>query len=264
MNGAGFPTKIVRGVCLRADPPREAAFGEDPSRDIRFEVKNTWQECCNLPVGHPLKMIEFLHRQMNEEINSLEISARALADFPDAPWDLRLRIARQCADEARHVTTFRSLVERRGGFVGAFPVLNFQYRIVCSIPTLEARLAVQNKSFEAGGKDALAGALKEAEDSGDSELRQLFEFQEADEITHVRFANEYLREAIARNPRVVLDAARALTDTSGAFAEVFGSAANQIRYDVSTEARTEAGFLPDEIRVVAEMLTRKRAAALPR
>ena len=27
---------------------------------------------------------------MNEEVNSLEISARNLADFPDADWELRL------------------------------------------------------------------------------------------------------------------------------------------------------------------------------
>ncbi len=129
----------------------EAYFGEEPARDARFRVKQRWSECCNLSDDHPQKRTEFLHRQMNEELNSLEISARALVDFPDAPWALRLRIARQCADEARHALMFRAVMERRGGSVGAYPVLNFQYRIVCRLRTLEARLAVQNKTFEAGG-----------------------------------------------------------------------------------------------------------------
>ena len=238
-------------------------FGEAPARDARFQVKERWRDCCNLPDGHPEKTTEFLHRQMNEEVNSLEISARAIADFPKAPWDLRMRIARQCADEARHVLMFRALVEQRGAVVGAYPVMNFQYRIVCRLPTLEGRLAVQNKTFEAGGIDALATAVKEAAQVGDQEMLRLFEYQEADEITHVRFANEYLHSAIAGNARVALDVARALTEASWAFSQVFGAAANRIRYDVSAEARLEAGFLPAEIRVASEALARKKAAAPP-
>lgn len=243
--------------------PASTLFGEAPARDPRFQVEEHWRDCCNLPDGHPEKTTEFLHRQMNEEVNSLEISARAIADFPKAPWDVRLRIARQCSDEARHVLMFRALVERRGAVVGAYPVMNFQYRIVCRFPTLESRLAVQNKTFEAGGIDALATAIKEAAQSGDQEMLRLFEYQEADEITHVRFANEYLHRAIASNPRVALDVARALTEASWAFAEVFGAAANRIRYDVNAEARLEAGFLPNEIRVASEALAKKKAAALP-
>jgi uncharacterized ferritin-like protein (DUF455 family) len=238
--------------------------GEEPARDARFQVKERWRDCCNLPDGHADKTTEFLHRQMNEEINSLEISARALADFPEAPWDLRLRIARQCSDEARHTLMFRALVQRRGAVVGAYPVMNFQYRIVCRFPTLEARLAIQNKTFEAGGIDALATAVKEAAQQEDRELLRLFEYQEADEITHVRFANEYLRDAIAADPRVALDIARALTEAASAFSEVFGAAANQIRYDVSADSRLEAGFLPEEIRAASAALAKKKAAALPR
>ncbi len=239
-------------------------FGEEPARDARFQVKQRWSECCNLTDDHPQKQTEFLHRQMNEELNSLEISARALADFPDAHWALRLRIARQCADEARHALMFRAVMEQRGGFVGAYPVLNFQYRIVCRFTTLEARLAVQNKTFEAGGIDALATAVAETAQSGDVELLRLFEYQEADEIAHVRYANEYLRSAMAADPRVALDVARALTEASGAFAEVFGSAAHRVRYEVSTETRLEAGFLPDEIRGATAALARKKAAGMRR
>ena len=242
----------------------EAYFGEEPARDARFRVKQRWSECCNLPDDHPQKRTEFLHRQMNEELNSLEISARALADFPDAPWALRLRIARQCADEARHALMFRAVMEQRGGSVGAYPVLNFQYRIVCRLKTLEARLAVQNKTFEAGGIDALATAVTETAQTGDVELLRLFEYQEADEIAHVRYANEYLRSAMAADPRVALDVARALTEASRAFAAVFGSAAHRVRHEVSTETRLEAGFLPDEIRGATAALAKKKAAGMRR
>jgi uncharacterized ferritin-like protein (DUF455 family) len=239
-------------------------FAEDPARDARFQVKQRWSECCNLADDHPQKKTEFLHRQMNEELNSLEISARALADFPHAEWALRLRIARQCADEARHALMFRALMEQRGGFVGAYPVLNFQYRIVCRFTSLEARLAVQNKTFEAGGIDALAAGVVETAQMGDIELLRLFEYQEADEIAHVRYANEYLRNTMAADPRVALDVARSLTEAAAAFAEVFGSAAHRIRYEVSAESRREAGFLPNEIRGATAALAKKKAAGMQR
>src|SRR5437867_333571 len=88
-------------------PLDPALFAEGPARDARFDVKNRWIEMFNTPGDHPLHEVEFTHRQMNEEVNGLECSARGLQDFPDADWDIRMRLARQCADEARHVRMFR-------------------------------------------------------------------------------------------------------------------------------------------------------------
>src|SRR5580704_8976313 len=84
-----------------------ALFGEGPARDERFSEKNRWTECANFPDNHPLKFIEFFHRQMNEEMNGVENAAKSLADFPDAEWSVRMCIARQCSDEARHVQMFQ-------------------------------------------------------------------------------------------------------------------------------------------------------------
>ncbi len=69
---------------------------------------------------------------------------------------------------------------------------------------------------------------------------------------------------MAADPRVALDVARALTEASGAFAAVFGSAAHRVRYDVSAETRLEAGFLPNEIRGATAALAKKKAAGMTR
>lgn len=164
-------------------PPSTAV---DPVRDARFDVKHLWQDVLNLPHSHPDANQEFLHRQMNEEVESLEIAARNLVDFPDADWDLRMAIARQCADEARHVVAFRRLLESRGGFVGQFPVLNFQYRLITAIPSLIGRLAVANRSFEASGIDAIQDGLASSRRKDDAEFTALFDQQLADEVQHVR------------------------------------------------------------------------------
>src|SRR5262249_43188063 len=119
-------------------------FADNPARDARFVCKDRWQELPNLPHDHPDSNLEFLTRQMNEEINAVEMAARNLVDFPDEIWELRMAIARQAADEARHAAAFRRLLEARGGRLGQFPVINFQFRIMTSIPSLIGRLAVAN------------------------------------------------------------------------------------------------------------------------
>src|SRR5207237_9751308 len=158
-------------------------FGDAPARDARFREKIRWVVLMNFPDDHPLKVVEFFHRQMNEEMNGMENAAQSLADFPDADWNVRLSIARQCADEARHVEMFRRIFESRGGEIGEYPILNFQFRIIAKLGDLLSRLVVQNRSFEAGGIDAVSFAIEEARKRGDQELVDLFEMQQADEIT---------------------------------------------------------------------------------
>ena len=168
-------------------PPLEAGlFAAPPARDARFKVRERWSELDNFPPEDPRHQLEFLHRQMNEELNGLEIAARNLTDFADADWELRLAIARQCWDEARHVELFRRCYQRRGGRIGQFPVMNFQYRITTHLASLVGRLAVQNRSFEAAGLDAIHDGIGKAAAGDEPELAELLDTQLSDELQHVR------------------------------------------------------------------------------
>src|SRR5262249_19878458 len=157
-----------------------------------------------------------------EEVDSVECSACTLSDFPTVAWELRLLLARQCWDEARHAAMFRRLFESRGGRVGQYPVLNFQYRIIANIRTLVGRLAVQNRSFEAGGLDAISFGIEDARQRDDEELADLFEAQRADEIVHVRFANQWIHTITQQDARSVLQIGAALNAASKAFSQVMG------------------------------------------
>jgi uncharacterized ferritin-like protein (DUF455 family) len=221
-------------------------FGDPPLRDERFQVKESWSELSNLSGSDPDHQIEFLHRQMNEEINSIEISARNLADFPDAPWELRMAIARQCWDEARHCLAFRRLFEACGGRVGQFPVINFQYRIITSINSLAGRLAVQNRSFEAAGIDAIDNSLKSRDEESNANLVALFEMQLADEMQHVRFGNVWVKKlAELEGPRTTFAIAQACAQATEALKRV--SQDGTLFYPVASDARREAGFTEAEI-----------------
>lgn len=221
-------------------------LAENPARDSRFNVCDLWVEMANFPPDHPEHQNEFLHRQLNEEINSIEMAARNLADFPDAPWELRMSIARQCADESRHALAFRRLLEARGGWVGQYPVLNFQYRIIIAIDSLIGRLAVANRSFEAGGLDAIQEGINAGHKKNEADFMALFDQQLADEMQHVRFANIWIKRLIDQDgPRAIMAMARAVAFATEAFRQIVGG--DVVVYEVAADLRREAGFTDQEI-----------------
>lgn len=232
-----------------------ALFGDSPTRDARFEVKEHWREMANLPHDHPDVGNEFLLRQLNEELNAMEIAARNLVDFPDADWGLRMALARQCSDEARHAIAFRRLLEARGGSLGQYPVLNFQFRIMTAIPSLIGRLAVSNRSFEASGIDAIQDGIQNSKRKNDADFVALFDQQLADEVQHVRFANVWLKKIVERDPKAVMALARAVAQADAAFKEIVGD--NIVFYPVADDLRREAGFTEDEIKTAHSFVDRK-------
>ena len=233
-------------------------------RDDRFVVRDRWRDCVNLPQEHEQKILEFMHRQMNEEVDALECSSRSICDFPEAPWEIRMFLARQCSDEARHALMFRTLFLRRGGVMGEFPVLNFQYRIICGIDSLVARLAVQNRTFEAEGIDAIQFGIGEARARGDEELAELFDGQFADEIQQVRVANDFIQQSVQREPRLALRIAAALSAAHGVFEQVFGEAGTAVfKYSPSEQGRLEAGFAQEEVDVAVRLAAQRRQPGQP-
>lgn len=193
--------KVVRGVTLRADP----------ARDRRFTVANHYVEMFSSPGWSPIERREKLHRDINSELQSLEIAAQTLIDFPDVSWDTRLFLARQCWDEVRHARMFRERLEAAGGYLGEFPVMNQEWGIVGMLDSLAARLTVQNRAFEGGSLDVFRQVADHWRETGDERTAQVMEAVLDDEIGHVRFANEWLKAAVSGDKRVLFMIARAMT-----------------------------------------------------
>ena len=238
-----------------------ALFGEAAARDERFTVVDRWVDCAQFAEGAPERKMEFLHRQMNEEVAVLENAARSLSDCPDAPWELRMWLARQAHDEARHANNYRRLFLSRGGTIGQWPVLSFQYRLLDRVRSLAARLAVQNRTFEGDGLDAVTSAIDEALAEGDHELARLYDAQQADEVVHIRFGNEWVRRLTAGHPAELFAMGRALSATMTGFAQVFvkGGGTRTDKFGVAEELRAMAGFSEEEIRFAVELNEQRRA-----
>ena len=250
-------TKEVEGVTLRRDPAREACF----------DVVHTHAGLMDfVGMGDESKR-QRLHRHMHNEMQNLEIAAQTLADFPDADWDLRLQLARQCWDESRHTKLVRRRLQAHGGAKGDFPVMNYEWGVVCLMDSLAARLTMQNRTFEAGEMDLFRRLIDEWTEAGDLETAAMLDGILADEIQHVRFANRWLRRLKRDNPRALLEVARAVTylkkitkalqPEPGAKNAAGVDMTNWTHVEVMTnvEDRQLAGFAENEI---SELLSREK------
>lgn len=181
-----------------------------PARDACFTVVLSDAEMHEYEKDDHRALRETVHRHMSNEITSLDIAAQCLADFPDAPWELRMELARQCWDETRHVLVLHRRLRELGGHKGEFPISTFEWSVTCSVENLPGRLATQNRTFEAGAMDVVAGLAQGVRDVGDAETAQILEGILADEIQHVRFANRWIRRFVEEDRRVLLKVASAV------------------------------------------------------
>jgi uncharacterized ferritin-like protein (DUF455 family) len=230
-------TKVVQGVVVRDDPAREPCY----------EIVHLHHEVPDMGGTSVESRRERLHRETNNELQSLEVAAICVADFPDAPWELRLELARQCWDEARHTAMCDQRLKAIGGRRGQFPIANLDWSVVAMIDSLAGRMAVQHRTFEAGSMEIAQGKIPFWREA-DEESAEMFEAIEADEVQHVRFANEWINRLTASEPRTALQIASAV----GYLRRVVAATAVIEPHDIATDVagRQSLGFSSGEIAAV--------------
>jgi uncharacterized ferritin-like protein (DUF455 family) len=246
--GAAKDTKVVRGVEVRNDPAREPCF----------EIVHLHHDVPDSGAITEEARRQRAHRDYNQEVQTLEIAALCLVDFPDAPWELRMELARQCWDEARHAELAHLHLKEMGGWKGMYPIANLDWSVVAMLDSLAARLAVQHRTFEAGSIDMEIAAVPMLRDIGQDAAAEVMDAVEADEIQHVRFANEWLRRLTDAQPRAVLQIAAAMAWLR----KVVDATGLDTLKDIATsdEMRQMAGFTAAEVTEVARL---HRAAIEP-
>jgi uncharacterized ferritin-like protein (DUF455 family) len=187
------------------------------------------------------------------ELQALEGAGRSLWDFPDAPWEFKMNMARQCWDEARHVQIYEKLLHHVGGEPGMFPESTFLFECACADdPAL--RVAGVNRGLEGLACDVFRDMIRYAEQSGDEIMRQAVDYVLADELTHVRFGSEWVREFTRDDPERFRRAQEFRKQVDKQFS--FGGSRSD-REDaaipIAWEDRREAGFTEEELHELAEV-----------
>ncbi len=194
----------------------------------------------------PLQLRLQLHGIFVGELQALEAAGRTLWDFPDAPWEFLMNMARQCWDEARHVQIYEKLIDHVGGEIGEFPENTFLFEVSCNEdPVL--RVTGVNRCLEGLACDAFRSLIEYGRAVGDDVITQAVDFVLADELTHVRFGSEWVREFTRDDPERAARAREFQRQTDRRFA--FGGGRS-----VAREERLEAGFSDAELRELDQIL----------
>jgi len=146
-----------------------------------------------------------MHGIFTGEIQALEGAGRTCWDFPigngptEAPFELKLDMARQCWDEARHCEISVKLGEWMGTEVGEFAESVFLYEAACN-PDPVLRLTGVNRALEGLAIDVFNTMREFGIKSGDPVLEFCEDWMLADEVTHVKMGSDWLRRLTADDP----------------------------------------------------------------
>jgi uncharacterized ferritin-like protein (DUF455 family) len=157
-------------------------------------------------------------------------------------------------DEARHVQIFEKLLIYLGGEVGMFPENTFLFECA-SADDPAMRVAGVNRGLEGLACDVFRDMIRYAENTGDEKLRQAIDYVLADELTHVRFRSEWVRDFTKGDPDHLKRTQDVRRQVDKQFS--FGGARSD-REDaaipIAWDDRLEAGFTEDELKELAQLL----------
>ncbi|MBW3668436.1 MAG: ferritin-like domain-containing protein [Actinobacteria bacterium] len=134
------------------------------------------------------------------EIQALEGAGRTCYDFEDeAPFALKLDMARQAWDEARHVEISVKLTEHMGSEIGEFSEQTLLFEAACNEdPVL--RLTGVNRALEGLAIDVFNTMRDFGAETGDPVLHFCEDWMLADEVTHVKMGSDWLRKLTENDP----------------------------------------------------------------
>ena len=108
------------------------------------------------------------------------------------PFELKLDMARQCWDEARHCEISIKLSEWMGTEIGEFSESPFLYEAACN-PDPVLRLTGVNRALEGLAIDVFNTMREFGDIAGDPVLEFCEDWMLADEVTHVKMGSDWLR-----------------------------------------------------------------------
>ncbi len=145
------------------------------------------------------------------EIQALEGAGRTCFDFDtgdgreEAPFAMKLDMARQCWDEARHVEISCKLSQHMGSEIGEFGEGTLLYEAACNAdPVL--RLTGVNRALEGLAIDVFTTMKNFGTTLEDPVMQFCEDWMLADEVTHVKMGSDWLRKLTVNDPQRLKDA----------------------------------------------------------
>ena len=193
------------------------------------------------------------------EIQALEGAGRTCFDFTtgdgrdEAPFGLKLDMARQCWDEARHVEISCKLSEHMGSEIGEFAEGTTLYEAACNAdPVL--RLTGVNRALEGLAIDVFKTMRDFGTTLSDPVLAYCEDWMLADEVTHVKMGSDWLRRVTENDP----ERRKKALEFQGVVDKLFSyggtrSDSQESPIGLARRFRDLAGFTDAEVESIAEV-----------
>jgi uncharacterized ferritin-like protein (DUF455 family) len=201
------------------------------------------------------------------EIQALEGAGRTCYDFDtgkgrdEIPFELKLDMARQCWDEARHVEISIKLTEHMGSEIGEFGEQVMLFEAAChSDPVF--RLTGVNRALEGLAIDVFNAMRNYGKNTDDPVLYFCEDWMLADEVTHVKMGSDWLRRITANDAdrqKAALDFQRTV-DKLFSFGGFRGEE-EENPIHLARKFRHLAGFTEDEITQLVDVAAEAYAEA---
>ncbi|MCX6519192.1 MAG: DUF455 family protein [Actinobacteria bacterium] len=251
---------------------------QDLARDERFHRISTTDRFNDLrpnglsqagrmdPESH--ESFDRARRQMHGifvgEIQALEGAGRTAYDYTtdETPFAMKLDMARQCWDEARHVEISLMLGDHMGTEVGEYSEAVTLFEAACH-PDPVFRLAGVNRALEGLAIDVFTTMRDFAAEMNDPVLWFCEDWMLADEVTHVKMGSTWLREITKDDKERQQQALEFQRTVDGLFN--FRGARGETReasIQLARKFREMAGFDTEEIDEIAAMAEQQRAERL--
>ena len=169
------------------------------------------------------------------------------------PFALKLDMARQAWDEARHVEISVKLSDWMGTEIGEFVENTVLFQAACSTdPVL--RLAGVNRALEGLAIDVFTTMKEFGGLAGDPYLEFCEDWMLADEVTHVKMGSDWLRKITETDP----DRRKKALEFQGVVDKLFSyggtrSESQESPIGLARRFRELAGFTDDEVDDIAEV-----------
>ena len=201
-----------------------------------------------------------MHGIMVGEIQALEGAGRTAHDFDAGdgsegtiPFELKLDMARQAWDEARHVEISAKLSDWMGTEIGQFQENTVLFEAACSNdPVL--RLAGVNRALEGLAIDVFTQMKEFGQLADDPFLEFCEDWMLADEVTHVKMGSDWLRRVTENDPdrRAKALEFQQVVDKLFSFGGARGDS-EESPIGLARRFRELAGFTDDEVDTIATM-----------
>ncbi len=201
-----------------------------------------------------------MHGIMVGEIQALEGAGRTAHDFEAGdgtgdtiPFELKLDMARQAWDEARHVEISAKLSDWMGTEIGQFQENTVLFEAACSNdPVL--RLAGVNRALEGLAIDVFTQMKEFGQLAGDPFLEFCEDWMLADEVTHVKMGSDWLRKVTEKDPERRKKALefQQVVDKLFSFGGARGES-DESPIGLARRFRELAGFTDDEVDTISQM-----------